>query len=1228
MPITAFCGTQRFELTRRLGEGGFGIVYEAFDRKRSARVALKVLRDAEGTSLYRFKREFRALADISHENLVGLDELLTDGHHWFFTMELINGVSLIDYARPVPANSPDDRRRRSDGVLDEARLRATLPQLVAALDAIHRLGIVHCDIKPSNVLVTPSGRVVVLDFGLVSESVAEEEDASPDTWNTDVLGTPAYMAPEQVIPGAASPASDWYSVGVMLYEALTGHLPFAGTNSEIIEAKQEQQPRAPVEISPNVPKDLSSLVMRLLEPDPLRRPASDALIRFVGVPSPRLSGESPTASTEVLVGRDRQLEDLADALETVSRGQTVVALVTGASGMGKTALVRHFLNEQRYKEPDMLALTGRCYERESMPYKAIDPLIDALAQHLQRLRNIDVARLLTRDAGILARLFPVLMGVEEIRRAPHPAIDHLDSLTVRRRAAEALRDLLCALGERAPLMLFIDDVQWGDADSAAILQQVLRQPDGPALLLIAACRSEDAAGSVLARSLRDTAASQLRDVGVDRLSQREARELAAHLLSGGDGGPGHAEAIARHAAGSPLFVHQIAQHSIALGTPMRFDALVRERIEALPGDAQDLMTAVSLSAQPIPPEVAETAAGIAGKLREPLQLLRASRLIRTDASADHQNIESYHDRIREAVITDIEGAQLKSWHAKLAAAWEGSGLARPETLVTHYRAAGDDGKTRQFAEVAAERATTALAFDRAAEFFALLAQLETEDERKRDWLEKRGEALANAGQGHKAAEAFRAALEFATADEVAIRLQTRQAAELIRAAYVDDAMVVLRSLLPKVGVRVPETDAQALSTLKWYYALLRAFGTRIPKWFVRSDKRPELMRRVNVLAQTSAPLCFVSLVQGNALNVQAVWHAIRSGEPRNMVMALTGLSALESVRGTRSMSRAQTLIAEAEVIANTIGDPWTKGRTQLAAGICYKATGNWKEGVDRLDTAMATFAACTGVRWEIESAQMLRHDALYWMGAWDRLAGELPGRLAEAVQRGDQYSITHVVARFSPILSMAADQIDRARREVDESRRHMPKGFHLQHRLEVCARLDVELYAGNPTAAARCLTEAWPKLQPMVRVWQNGRIEMLFYRARVALALAVQPKSEQAKQADLGRAYDDAVILESDAPWAAALASLIRATVDHARGTNAADTIVALQAASQRLAECHMHHYAAAADFRRGMLMGTAEGRGIVEAASAWMASRNMTNPARMAGLLAPGPWAYPGRAT
>ncbi len=434
-------------------------------------------------------------------------------------------------------------------------------------------------------------------------------------------------------------------------------------------------------------------------------------------------------------------------------------------------------------------------------------------------------------------------------------------------------------------------------------------------------------------------------------------------------------------------------------------------------------------------------------------------------------------------------------------------------------------------------------------------------------------------------------------------------------------MEVLRSLLPKVGVKLPETDEQALKTLKRYYVLLRVFGVRLPQWLASKRDRSALLQRVNVLAETSAPLCFVALVQGNALNMQAVWHAVKAGDPRYLVMGLTGLSAFESVRGTRSMNRALGLIAQAETLANRLGDPWMTGRTQLASGICYKASGNWKEGVERLERSMATFSACRGVRWEIESAQMLRHDALYWMGEWDRLAREIPSRLAEAEQRGDRFSITHVLARFRPVLSIAADQLERARKEVEESRRSLPSGFHLQHRLEVCSRIDVELYGRNPAAANERLSEAWPKLAPMIRVWQNGRIEMVFYRVRIALAMAAQARNGALKQEALNRAEEDIQKLEADAPWSEALASLARASANHTRGHGYGATIGALEASQRKLKDRQMHHYAAAADYRRGMLIGGAQGQELIDSASAWMRAHNISNPDRMVDVLAPGAW-------
>ncbi|MCA8968004.1 MAG: protein kinase, partial [Planctomycetes bacterium] len=167
-----------FTLGPVLGRGGMGVVYEAAQAHPKRTVALKVLRSGGARSLYRFKREFRALTDILHPGLIALHELHTTTEDWFFTMELVEGVRFIDWVR-----------RRPVGDLDEGRLRAALVQLVDAVLALHVAGKLHRDLKPSNVLVTAEGRVVVLDFGLISDVDNLGADA---THERAAVGTPAY----------------------------------------------------------------------------------------------------------------------------------------------------------------------------------------------------------------------------------------------------------------------------------------------------------------------------------------------------------------------------------------------------------------------------------------------------------------------------------------------------------------------------------------------------------------------------------------------------------------------------------------------------------------------------------------------------------------------------------------------------------------------------------------------------------------------------------------------------------------------------------------------------------------------------------------------------------------------------------------------------------------------------------------------------------------------------
>src|SRR5262245_39604184 len=238
--MLAFPGTRRFEILRKLGTGGMGVVFEAYDREHGTPCALKLLPSTSPDALVRFKNEFRILQGLHHPNLVTLGERLSDEGHWFFTMELVAGVDFMTHVRirdtryepTVPSMDvtcsntdvgPEPQASRLAPAhplppFDEPRLTAALVQLAEGLRYLHDSGKVHRDVKPSNVLVTPEGRVVLLDFGLVADlAAASAASRSPVV---SVAGTPEYMAPEQRAGATVGPPADMYAFGIMLFRAL------------------------------------------------------------------------------------------------------------------------------------------------------------------------------------------------------------------------------------------------------------------------------------------------------------------------------------------------------------------------------------------------------------------------------------------------------------------------------------------------------------------------------------------------------------------------------------------------------------------------------------------------------------------------------------------------------------------------------------------------------------------------------------------------------------------------------------------------------------------------------------------------------------------------------------------------------------------------------------------------------------------------------------------------
>ena len=512
----------RFPIRRRLGAGGFGAVYEAFDPEHDETLALKTLRHPRPSAIEQFKREFRSLAQISHPNLALLHELFAEDGQWFFTMELLEGRTFLDHFRAQP---PATRF---------TALRSSLRQLASGLGYLHATGKLHCDLKPSNVLVTAGDRVVILDFGLVAD-VQLPDDQEPAA--LPFGGTPAYMSLEQLLGLPLTPASDCFSVGVMLYEALTGRRPLQENDvgvpqvHTILELLEGTGPDWPPRLPDAVPADLARLCQDLLRLEPDKRPTTGDVTTLSGTseeqsfppPPPRPIGHD-------FIGRKTQLDELEDVVFSAQSDAPSTAVLLGVSGIGKSALLHEFCDRLE-ERGDVLVLRSRCRQRESVPFKSLDGLVDGLAAWLARQPRETLPGLGERELAALARAFPAFARSRLVDGETLKQVSAADPSQRQLIAFESFRQLLGAARAVGHVVLAIDDLQWDDVDSAALVGYVLGHPTPPGVTVVGACRSDEADESNLLARLRSPRSDwPHREIGVPPLSTEEAVQLSSGLL--------------------------------------------------------------------------------------------------------------------------------------------------------------------------------------------------------------------------------------------------------------------------------------------------------------------------------------------------------------------------------------------------------------------------------------------------------------------------------------------------------------------------------------------------------------------------------------------------------------------------------------------------------------------------------------------------------------------------
>jgi predicted ATPase len=453
-----------YEVDALIGHGGMGFVYKARHLRLNRLVALKVLPREfaqDPQRLERFRREARATSALNHPHICTIFDIDEHEGQPYLVMELIEGPTL----RTLVARRPS---------LPE--LVHLVGQVARALAAAHAAGIIHRDIKPENIMVRDDGYAKVVDFGLARpislSSIPSEPAADAITDPGTVLGTARYMSPEQARAETAGSASDLFSLGIVLYELVTGQHPFAADSpTETLHALLSQPPLRPSLLNPEIPAALEALILQMLEKEPRLRPTAAevdaALAALNGRGAGSLLGPAPSPIPRHMVGRQAELAELRAGFESVVAGRGLFLCVTGEPGIGKTTLVEDFLTELAVASGTCAVGRGRCSERLAGA-EAYLPFLEALASLLQ-------------GAGgeVVARVMKVVAPTWYAQVAPQAAEDSsLAHVPLEERAVsqERLKRELGALLEEVsplrPLVLFLDDLHWADASTVDLLAYI------------------------------------------------------------------------------------------------------------------------------------------------------------------------------------------------------------------------------------------------------------------------------------------------------------------------------------------------------------------------------------------------------------------------------------------------------------------------------------------------------------------------------------------------------------------------------------------------------------------------------------------------------------------------------------------------------------------------------------------------------------------------------------
>jgi len=757
----------RYALLKKLGEGGKGVVYKARDTALNRVVAIKMLKGSgSGEEAYsRFIREAQSVAKLNHPNIVSIYDIGKEDERQFFVLEYVDGMSLRELTKTYPEGKCDI----------QTALRISI-DVCNALQYAHSQGVLHRDVKPENIMITEEGVAKLMDFGL-----AKMLGQPGITQEGIIVGTVAYVAPENALGKTVDARSDLYSFGAVLYETVTGKPPFLGEDPvKVIFSHIHDYPVLPGRLNPKIPQALADCIMKLLEKEPGKRYQSATalleVLREIGeeflretlVPSRKTSMVVPTprpsAIKEVqLIDRVEEMTLLKEAVDRAVRNEGGLVFLYGEAGIGKTRLARELGAYARLR--GMQVLYGRCPALFRMD--GVPPYVlwnEVIKDYLQVCTPEQLYKVIGYYPGEVCKLVPeVKQKLGTIPQSLPISPEH-----ERDRLFEAVSQFITNVSKEAPLLVVLDDLQWTDQSSLLLLHYLARGVHRERLLLLGDYRDTDIDDRhpltpVLTELNRERL---LQPIQLKRMSLNDISEMIKQILEQDDVPKEFAELVYEKTRGNPFFAEEVIKSLKEEGIIYREDnrwkikevskiefpktvkSVIKARVSRLDDECQNVMTMASFVGNDFTFEALQGTTGVEeDKLLELLEKMLKTGLIK-ERLVRGEDVYSFADVIvRDVVHEEVSLLRHKKLHNTVGCALEKVYAKNIDEhlgeLAYHFLEGGDKDKALDYFLKGGEKAAEIYANGEAVSYFqsalSLLQDKPSELQKKACVFEKLGD---------------------------------------------------------------------------------------------------------------------------------------------------------------------------------------------------------------------------------------------------------------------------------------------------------------------------------------------------------------------------------------------------------------------------------------------------------------------------------------------------------